>query len=143
MVGLIWGSTVIAEDEMCVPMDDITIEPLTDDAKRSEVEFPHAVHFSYSCQQCHHSWNLAEPIVGCTTSGCHDLDALPVDENGKPVKAKEQSIRYYKNAYHEMCIGCHKDIKVQNKASEESMKALGQTLPAAGPTGCNLCHPKD
>lgn len=139
--GLIWSSSVIATDEMCVPMEDITLESLTDDAKRSEVNFPHAVHFSYACQQCHHTWKITEPIVGCTTSGCHDLDTLPVDDSGRPLKDKTETIRYYKNAYHELCIGCHKKIKRENKAMEASMKALGQPLPAAGPTSCNACHP--
>jgi hypothetical protein len=142
LVGTIWGSTVIAADEMCVPMEDITIAPLTADAKRSEVTFPHAVHFSYACQQCHHTWNLTEPVVGCTTSGCHDLDAMPLDDKGRPTKDSAMAARYYKNAYHAMCIGCHKDIKAQNKATEASMKALGKPLPAAGPTGCNQCHPQ-
>lgn len=142
LFGFIWSSTAIATDEMCVPMKEITLSALTQEAKRSDVSFPHAVHFNYSCQQCHHTWKTTEPIVGCTTSGCHDLDAMPVDDNGKPVKDSAQAMRYYKNAYHEACIGCHKKIKIENKAEEASMKALGNTLPAAGPTSCNACHPR-
>lgn len=140
--GFIWSSAVIATDEMCVPMEEITLSALAQETNRSEVSFPHAVHFNYSCQQCHHTWKITEPIVGCTTSGCHDLDTVPVDENGKPVKDSAQTIRYYKNAYHEACIGCHKKIRMENKAMEASMKALGNALPAAGPTSCNACHPR-
>jgi hypothetical protein len=142
LCGLIWGSMVIAADEMCVPMDEITLQSPAADAKRSEVVFPHSVHFTHACQQCHHSWNTTEPIVGCTTSGCHDLEAQPLDNEGKPVKDEAQLIRYYKTAFHTMCIGCHKEVKAQNKDLESSMKALGKALPAAGPTGCNECHPK-
>jgi len=143
LLGIIWGSTVIAADEMCVPMEDIPLESLTADAKRSEVLFPHATHFSQACQQCHHTWSLTEPVVGCTTSGCHDLEAKPLDDNGRPSKDNVMNIRYYKNAYHTLCIGCHKDIKAKNKSLEASMKALGKPLPAAGPTGCNECHPQE
>jgi hypothetical protein len=138
---LIWGTPVTAEEEMCVPMEEITIASIATEAKRTEVTFPHAGHFSIACQRCHHTWSLTEPIVGCTTSGCHDLAELPTTEDGKPVKDKAQKARYYKNAYHTMCIGCHKEIKIKNKAMEASMTALGEALPSTGPTGCNECHP--
>jgi Class III cytochrome C family len=140
-LALVWGTTMAAEDEMCVPMDEITLSSLAKEAKRSEVAFPHATHFNFACQRCHHTWKKTEPIVGCTTSGCHDLAELPTAKNGTPVKEDVQNIHYYKNAYHAMCIGCHKEIKRKNKSMEASMAALGEPLPAAGPTGCIGCHP--
>jgi hypothetical protein len=142
LMSLIWGTFLVADDEMCVPMGEITIEPLVEDAKREEVAFPHAVHFSYSCQECHHKWDNASAIQGCTTSGCHDLQAAPKND-GKPVKDPQMKIRYYKNAYHDMCIGCHKEIKKKNKAMEASKASLGEKLPPTGPTSCNQCHPKE
>ena len=142
LMGVLWGSLLIAS-EMCVPMGEITLESLAAEAKRSEVAFPHAAHFSYTCQECHHKWNGKEAIQSCTTSGCHDLDKVPMDENGKPVKDKVLKARYYKNAFHEACIGCHKEIKNKNKAMESSAAALGEKLPPTGPTGCNQCHPKE
>ena len=143
MMVVAWGTLLIADDEMCVPLGEITLASLAKDAKRSEVTFTHTNHFSYTCQECHHKWTGKEAIQSCTTSGCHDLDKAPVDENGKPVKDKVLKARYYKNAFHDSCIGCHKKIKVKNKAMEASKAALGQKLPPTGPTGCVECHPKE
>jgi hypothetical protein len=42
-----------------------------------------------------------------------------------------------------MCISCHKEIKIKNKAMEASKASLDESLPATGPTGCNQCHPKE
>lgn len=64
-------------------------------------------------------------------------------ENGKPVKDPAMKIRYFKKAYHDMCIGCHKEIKKKNKALEASKASLGEKLAPTGPTGCNQCHPKE
>lgn len=143
LISMVWGSLLIADDEMCVPMGEIVIEPLAEDAKRSEVTFRHTVHFSYNCRECHHKWSGKEPITGCATSGCHDLDKAPKTEEGKPSKDPLLQARYYKNAYHKMCIGCHKEIKMQAKKMEAVKTSLGEKLPATGPTGCNQCHPKE
>ncbi len=143
LVSIIWGSLLIADDEMCVPMGSITLAPLTAEGKRSNVEFPHAIHFGYSCQQCHHTWQGEEAIANCTTSGCHDLAKRPITESGQPVKDPALNIRYYKKAYHDMCLGCHKEIKKANTALETSKADLGAKLNATGPTGCNQCHPKE
>ena len=143
LMGGIWGSLLIADDEMCVPMGNITLAPLAGEGKRANVEFPHAVHFGYSCKECHHTWNGKEAVANCTTSGCHDFEKAPKTEDGKPVKDPALKIRYYKKAYHDMCIGCHKEIKNENKAVEASKTALGEKLAATGPTGCNQCHPKE
>jgi hypothetical protein len=143
LVSVVWGSLLIADDEMCVPMGEITLKPLVEESKRSEVVFPHAGHFSYACQRCHHKWGGEDPIVGCTTSGCHDLEKVAKTDDGKLVKDPVLKMRYYKNAFHDMCIGCHKEIKKQNKLMEASKAALGEELPATGPTGCVQCHPKE
>ena len=143
LMGVVCSSLLIADDEMCVPMGEITLASLAQEAKRSEVTFTHTTHFSYACQECHHKWTGKEAIQSCTTSGCHDLDKTPVDENGKPVKDKVLKARYFKNAFHDNCIGCHKKIKMKNKAMEASKAALGQKLPPTGPTGCVECHPKE
>jgi hypothetical protein len=143
LMSLIWGTLLVADDEMCVPMGEITIEPLVEDAKRSAVAFPHAVHFSYACQECHHEWDNTSVIQSCTTSGCHDLLEAPKTDDGKPVKDPDLKILYYKKAYHDLCIGCHKDIKQKNKAMEASLVDLDEKLPPAGPTSCKQCHPKE
>ncbi len=143
LMSLIWGTLLVADDEMVVPLGEITLEPLVDEGKRSAVAFPHGVHFSYSCEECHHQWDYTSAIQSCTTSGCHDLTEAPRDDDGKLVKDKDEQILYYKKAYHDMCIGCHKEIKKKNKAMEAKKASLGEKLLPTGPTGCNQCHPKE
>ncbi|MCP4745458.1 MAG: cytochrome c3 family protein [Desulfobacteraceae bacterium] len=131
------GSMVTAQEQMCVPMGDITIEPLAQKAKRQAVTFPHAVHFDYSCQKCHHQWDGEKSIDSCSTSGCHGMAEKPDTKN------RGKKILYYKSAYHEMCIGCHKDIKMNNKKLESTLLGVSKKISPTGPTGCNECHPKE
>ncbi len=132
----------VTANEMVVPMGDIELKPPESiAARRSHVSFPHAVHFEYACQECHHQWDITEPIAGCMTSGCHELDtAVKRSKNGKV--DPDEAILYYKKAYHYKCIGCHKDLKkkgieLENKTSDKSR------MIASGPTGCIECHPED
>ncbi len=132
------------EDEMIVPMGIIVIEPPESvEAVRSAVEFPHSRHFiTIDCKSCHHTWEGPEKIKTCTTSECHEITVSPT----KTAKGKVDpnvAILYYKTAYHRMCIGCHKEINIQNKKLEASFKELKETLTNPGPTSCILCHPKE
>ena len=138
-----WGTAVSAEDEMCVPMGDITLSSLAPHAERADVTFPHAIHFTYNCEKCHHTWDRKTAIVSCTTSGCHDLAALPKDAEGRITRDPEIQIRYFKNAYHSLCIGCHKEIKQRNEKIETMQLANGGKVVPTGPTGCIKCHPMD
>jgi len=132
-----------AEDnEMCLPLGTITIEAPADvEAKRSAVEFPHGVHFDFSCKECHHAWEGDEPIMSCQTSGCHGEAESPYVQGEKP--DEDDVIAYYKNAYHKACIGCHKAIKKNNESLAATPAAIDGNLPKTGPTSCNACHPKE
>ncbi len=146
-VAVMLGATLVTASEesgeMCVPMGTITLEPPeTVEAKRAVVEFPHAVHFELSCKECHHMWETSEPVQSCSTSGCHDLDALPRIGDTKKVD-KEASIKYYKEAFHKSCIGCHKKDKINIKNIEARKTSIEEELPSTGPTGCKECHPKE
>ena len=128
------------EDVMMVPMGTITLEPPEGvEAKKSAVPFPHSKHFVTECKECHHKWTGQEKIKNCTTSGCHDLTEAP-EKPKKYLSYSDVAIKYYKYAYHQMCISCHKEIKMTNKAIEMSYKVVKDTLPAAGPSGCKECH---
>ncbi len=134
---------VVEKNEMCVPMGGITLEPPDSvAARRAAVDFPHSQHMTLRCNDCHHTWNGAEPVTGCLTSGCHDLDALPRKEDGKSVD-KAQAHRYYKNAFHGQCIGCHKTMKVNIREMAKTLASIDDKLPTTGPTGCIECHPKE
>jgi len=137
------GVAVAGDEEMCVPMGTITLEPPdTVEAKRAAVEFQHGRHFVLACNKCHHTWEGAEPVTGCMTSGCHDLATLPRKEGSKVID-KDQAFRYYKNAYHGQCIGCHKTMQLDIKAKANTLAGIEGKLPVTGPTGCIACHPKE
>ena len=142
---LIFGNAMIVsgqndEEEMSVPMGTIVLEaPESVEATRPAVSFPHPIHFSFNCQTCHHQWELDEPIVSCTTSGCHDGTVAPT-KSQKGAVDEETAIAYYKTAFHKMCIGCHKEMKIEKKKLEMSGLTLKEKLPNSGPTLCRGCH---
>lgn len=136
------GATEAAVEDMLVPMGVIVLEPDPSiEQKRSPVEFNHGKHFNYDCRTCHHKWDGKTKITNCTTSDCHNLLKAPK----KPTKFlayTEQGIKYYKYAYHQACIGCHKEIKVKQNKMEMALKASEETVKKV-PTSCNECHPKE
>lgn len=128
---------------MCVPMGTITLAPPASvEAKRAPVAFPHSTHFSLACNDCHHTWKGVEPITGCRANGCHNLDTLPRIEKSKAID-KDNAFRYYKNAYHGKCIGCHKSMKENIEQMANTLAGVEGKLPKTGPTGCIGCHPKE
>jgi len=144
ILALVFGNPMTAsgqsDEEMCIPMGTITLQaPESVEASRPPVPFPHSMHFTYNCQTCHHQWELDEPIVSCTTSGCHDRTAAPVRSKQGTVD-EEEAAAYYKNAFHKNCIGCHKELKIARKNLEMSGRTLKQKLPPSGPTTCRGCH---
>ena len=128
---------------MCVPMGVIVLQPeQTVEQKKSPVQFPHSKHFIYECKACHHKWDGTTQISNCTTSGCHDVFKAPK----KPTKYLDYTdtgIKYFKYAFHQKCIGCHKAIKAKRKRIEMSYRTLNEKLPKTAPTGCIECHPKE
>ena len=131
------------EDTMCIPMGEIVIEaPENYESKRAPVEFPHSIHFKYTCHTCHHTWDSESPIVACMTSGCHDLTS-PSKNVDTGESDETSAARYFKAAYHGTCIGCHKNIKQQNSEIEKSYATIKTPLQNSGPTGCTECHPRE
>ena len=127
-----------SEETMCIPLGVLSLEPPdTVEAKRSPVDFPHTLHFNLACMECHHQWTAEEePIQSCGTSGCHELDAPPDPDSG------DDAIMYYKNAFHDLCLGCHREIKALNKKVAMTLGGSEEQMQTTGPTGCILCHPK-
>jgi hypothetical protein len=142
---LILGNAMVVsgeseEETMSVPLGIIELEPPDSvEAKRSTVLFHHGKHFDFKCQTCHHKWEKLTPIQGCMASGCHDIAEAP-KRSENPQDYELLSARYYKNAYHDMCIGCHKEMKLKNRELELSGRVLKENLPKVGPTGCRGCH---
>ena len=145
ILAVIFGNAMVVSGEsegesMSVPLGIITLAPPEGvEAQRAPVPFPHGTHFVYTCNTCHHQWEMDEPIQNCTTSGCHDGTESPIKAGGGKVD-EELMIGYFKTAYHKMCIGCHRGIKAENKMLEKSGRVLKSRLPSAGPTSCKACH---
>jgi hypothetical protein len=131
-----------AEDQMCVPMGEITIRPPAGlEPTKSVVQFPHSRHFDTECKVCHHKWEGQERIQSCRAPGCHDQISTP-EKSEDYLSYSDVSIRYYKYAYHKACIGCHKEIRARNLQRAKSYQVVEEKLPEAGPSGCIECHPK-
>ena len=131
------------QDVMVVPMGVVILEPdASVEQKKSPVEFNHSKHFIYDCRTCHHKWEGNAKIANCTTSNCHDLLNSPENPT-KYLAYTDTGIKYYKYAFHESCIGCHKEIKIKRKKMEMSFKTHEAKLPKTGPTACIECHPKE
>ncbi len=123
-----------AEATFELPIGTMTLEAPQDTgykATLSSVNFPHSLHFSYSCQACHHKWDGTGPIKSCGTSGCHENFWAP-----KPGQAdvSENSVKSLVGAYHQACRDCHR-----NEADRQ--KAAGSKSIVTGPVACTGCHP--
>ena len=160
-VALIYGVAVSIASEsdiedMCVPMGTIIIGPPEGVIpKRAPVEFPHSVHFGYSCTECHHVWEGDDVIMSCMTSGCHDVTMSPTaaakevsilkkkPDDAEAVArieelseiAEQPEMLYFKKAYHTSCISCHREVSLRNKELEMSKRTIGGKLSGSGPMG--------
>ena len=146
LIILIFGSSLMVSgqeaDDLVVPMGIILLEPPESvTAKRSAIDFPHSGHFDFNCMECHHKWDKESAIDTCTTSGCHELLESPKKANNQTV-SPDEAILYYKNAYHKLCIGCHKDIKAKNLMAESQLRVSDRDtiIKKVGPTSCKACH---
>jgi len=130
------------DETMCIPMGTITLKPPEGaTVKRTPVEFPHSTHFNFTCRTCHHKWTATEKVKSCMTAGCHSLAKLPPAGSQKAAAATIRT-RYYKNAFHGLCIKCHKKIRAKNQLLAASTQLLEEKPSPVGPTGCVKCHPK-
>ena len=147
---LIDGGLAAVTDKSEVTMDAIFVPvgrlalapPVGVTPKRSAVAFPHSQHFSYTCKTCHHKWDGNSRVQSCTASKCHDQLSLPV-KSKKARADRLEAIRYYKYAFHQQCIGCHRDIKIHNEKLERSRKKIKKPMQWPGPTSCVGCHPRE
>jgi hypothetical protein len=131
----------VTMDAIFVPVGRLVIAPPVGvTPKRSAVAFPHSQHFGYTCKTCHHKWDGHTPVQGCTASKCHDLTSFSV-KSSKAMVDRPEAIRYYKYAYHQQCIGCHREIQTRNEKLARSLKRIDTPMQSTGPTGCSDCHP--
>ena len=135
--------TEVTMDAIFVPVGRLALAPPVGvTPKRSAVAFPHSRHFDYNCKTCHHKWDGNSQVQSCTASKCHDQLSLPV-KSKKAMDNIPEPIRYYKYAFHQQCIRCHREIKIHNEKLERSKKKIKEPLQWPGPTSCVGCHPRE
>ncbi|MGD9078960.1 MAG: cytochrome c3 family protein [Desulfobacterales bacterium] len=135
--------TEVTMDAIFVPVGRLALAPPVGvTPKRSAVAFPHSQHFGYTCMTCHHKWDGNSQVQSCTASNCHDQLSLPV-KSKKAMDDIPEPIRYYKYAFHQQCIGCHREIRIHNKRLERSGRTIKEPLQWPGPTSCVGCHPRE
>ena len=134
-----WASDTETMDAIFVPVGTLTLAaPRGMVPRRAPVAFPHSIHFGDTCNTCHHTWDGKSPVSNCTASGCHDRTA-PVKE----AKSDIEPIRFFKEAYHQNCLGCHRRLLQKRQGLVTSGAVMTQPLPKTGPTGCVQCHPRN
>lgn len=117
--------------------DDISLDDneVFTSRSRPAVEFPHMQHIDaeIECSDCHHRFKGGENVVdegeleeeaeGVKCSSCHKSKAgFRFKPDLDPTK------RTLQQAYHRMCMSCHRQVKKENKT--------------AGSVTCGGCHPK-
>jgi len=91
----------------------------------------HADNKDINCDACHHvytdgknTWKEGDPVKKC--GECHKDTGKPPKDMDKAEKIK----KYHKEAIHENCKGCHKDMIDKNSKIGKELKK------------CTGCHPK-
>jgi len=106
MIVLLCVVAVVAGTAMFAVADNGPAEIKLEGGKMGAITFPHAAHQGKvdDCTKCHHKGVEGDKLA---CSSCHGVDAAAP-------KAKD--------AFHDQCKGCHKDM--------------------GGPTKCKECHVK-
>ena len=131
IAGLLWTVNLGAQP------DDIVLDDQSVFISRSRpaVAFPHIQHIDaeIECSDCHHRFKDGENIVdeaeleedaeGIRCASCHKSEP-----NFQFAPDLDRSRRTLQQAYHRMCIGCHRQELKDNKK--------------AGSVTCGGCHPK-
>ncbi len=127
--------------------DVIKIENKGCEVTKGHIEFSHKKHaedyakkfakvFPNGCGDCHHD-DKGKPIAGLTADSkvqkcfdCHKKCGEAPKGKDAPKLEKKAKLEFIAEAYHENCMGCHREY---NKEFKPEKKA---------PVTCNDCHPK-
>jgi Class III cytochrome C family len=113
---------------------------------KGDVPFSHKKHsedyvkayakiYPNGCGDCHHD-DKGKPIAGLKADSkvqacieCHKKCGEAPKGKDAPKLDKKQKLDYHSEAFHDNCIGCHKEFNKEFK-------------PKKAPVTCNDCHPK-
>ena len=120
IIAFILPTMGVAQHAAPAPGDDYMIpKPEGYEPKQKSIPFSHTAHADIDCYHCHHTGDVTQ---GCMDAGCHDLI--------NPASPEERrDIRFFEKAYHDQCIGCHRDLRQKEEPT--------------GPVACVGCHPKE
>ncbi|MFP3869518.1 MAG: cytochrome c3 family protein [Syntrophobacteria bacterium] len=117
--------------------DVITLEDtLWSEHTKSPVTFFHKKHseeYSIACDECHHVYKDGENVwkEGDPVQKCHECHTEPTVTGERRLSEEQQKLNL-KLAFHNNCMGCHRELKMQDR---EKYKDI--------PTMCSQCHPME
>jgi len=133
------GLYAAAKDVVKINMKDC---PVT----KGDIPFSHKKHseeyvkayaklYPNGCGECHHD-DKNKPIADLKADSkvqacveCHKKCGEAPKGKDAPKLDKKQKLEYHSEAFHDNCIGCHKEFNKEFK-------------PKKAPITCNDCHPK-
>jgi c(7)-type cytochrome triheme protein len=129
---LLWAVNLDAQPEDIL-LDD---QSVFTNPSRSPVAFPHMQHIDagIECTDCHHRFKGGENVLdeGELEEGAAGIKCPACHKNNTGFRFKpdlDPTKRTLRQAYHRMCIGCHRQL------SRDKKKQLG-------PVTCGECHPR-
>ena len=86
----------------------------------------HAMEYKISCVDCHHQLESGAEAVEQNCLDCHGSKAIRISRQNRR-HPKEKRAQPYLIALHDMCVGCHKELKTYDPYSR-------------APVACWRCH---
>jgi hypothetical protein len=93
------------------------------------VQFAHQAHiaqYRIACARCHHHLESADALEITACKECHPEDGFPRFETAAGLSPEERR-QHFLVALHDQCIGCHIDLRKNDRQSRV-------------PISCTRCH---
>jgi hypothetical protein len=139
VVGLMFSVALLGLSgaaEQKVPDKIVIKSTLWKDHTKKPVEFNHKKHqedYKIKCTECHHVYKDGKNVwkKGDEVKKCQECHNEPTIKGEKKLPKAQQKLNL-KLAFHDNCVGCHKELKKKDKAKYAKI-----------PTTCVKCHPKE
>jgi len=84
----------------------------------------HAMEYKITCVDCHHQLEPGAEAVGENCLDCHGSKAIRSAQQNRRI-SKEKRAQPYLIALHDMCVGCHKELKAYDPYSRVPVACWG------------------